>query len=128
MEFLLIHWVQSHVETLRYGAVVIGFIYSYWRKFTSAQLEDKDRIIKNDYILKLARDLIETNQLKDDVEKRAALQLDEKNLLFEDNTKLQKTVTEFNTVITDLKTRLSEIENVCEVSPQAQVAKPDKET
>jgi len=118
MEALLINWVQLHVETLRYGAVVIGFIYSYWRKFAAARLDDKDKIIKNDYISKLIKDLIEANRIIKDAEERLALQLNEKKLLLEDNTQLQSTVSEINIVIANLQTRLSEIESSRGVPPQ----------
>jgi len=79
---IVVEWVHHNIDVIRYLAVVVGFIYSYYHRVIVDRREDKIDTMKNDYIDKLANDLKETVLLKETL-------LREKETLVKTNRQLE---------------------------------------
>jgi len=112
MEALLIQWVQEHLDVIRYAAVVIGFVYSYYRRFVADQRDDRRELQKNDYIIRLTEDLTEANRLKDLVHETVNAHVNEKNILIVNNMELQQTIDALHHIIEHLQQRLAALDGL----------------
>lgn len=112
MEALLIQWVQQHLDVIRYAAVVIGFVYSYYRRVIADQRDDRRELQKNDYIIRLTEDLAEANRLKDLAHETVNAHVNEKNILTVNNIELQQTIDALHHIIEHLQQRLAALDGL----------------
>jgi predicted house-cleaning noncanonical NTP pyrophosphatase (MazG superfamily) len=99
METLIIQWVQTHIDVIRYGAILFGFFYSYHRRFVLDRREDYRELLKNKYIARISEDLAETKRLRELADAAVIAHVAEKNALLADNITYQQTIIELHKII-----------------------------
>lgn len=112
MEIIIVNFIHNHVEILKYLSILVGILYSMYRRIVSDRRGDDLGEQRTKYVKRLAEKVIMLEQ-HDEQSKVSQTKVNEevKNELLRANSELMKHVHDLRDTIEELERRLGEIES-----------------
>ena len=103
MEAMIIHFIQQHIDLLKYGGLFLGIVYSYYRRIITDRRDNQLNDQRVGYVKQLTDRVVEL-QHQEDLQHENHLTTDtERQALRDTNEELRNTIKELHETIEDIR-------------------------